>query len=125
MDKTLSDALALAAHYGLTDREIASIVEAATAARRAEAEWPGAVAMTHPDLPDRRVRVDPEAVPVFEASGWVAEPLDEPEAGDGLPKGNASREEWVAYATRHGLTEGDVEPMSRDQIRDHFQNEES
>ena len=37
MDKTLTDALALAELVGLTDRELATVVEAATQARR-EAE---------------------------------------------------------------------------------------
>ena len=131
MDKTLTDALALAELVGLTDRELATVVEAATQARRDAAERPGLVPMTHPDLPDRPQLVDPEAVPIYERSGWspsraeldAAADLSEPE--DGLPKGNASREEWAAYALGHGLTAADVEPLSRDEIRDHFQNEET
>jgi hypothetical protein len=70
MDKTLTDALALAALHGLTDKAVAAAVEAATAARLAEAERPGLVPMTHPDLPDRPQLVDPEAVEVYERSGW-------------------------------------------------------
>lgn len=39
---------------------------------------------------------------------------------DGLPKGNASRDEWAAYALGHGLTDSDVEPLNRDEIRAYF-----
>src|SRR6266702_131934 len=120
MDKTLTDALALAELVGLTDRELATVVEAATQARRDAA-----------DRPDRPQLVDPEAVPIYERSGWspsraeldAAADLSEPE--DGLPKGNASREEWAAYALGHGMTEDDVEPLTRDEIRAYFQNEET
>jgi hypothetical protein len=70
MDKTLTDALALAAHYGVTDRAVAVAVEAVTQAHRDAGEQPGRVAMTHPDLPDRPQLVDPEAVEVYERSGW-------------------------------------------------------
>ncbi len=123
MDKTLTDALALAELVGLTDREVAAVVEAATQARRDVAERPGLVPMTHPDLPDRPQLVHPEAVEIYERSGWRTEPEPEPE--DGLPKGNASREEWAAYALGHGLTAEDVEPLTRDEIRAHFTNEET
>ena len=68
MDKTLTDAITVANHYGLTDRDLVAVVEAATAARRAEDERPGMVPMTHPGLPPQLV--DPDAVPVYEASGW-------------------------------------------------------
>jgi hypothetical protein len=128
MDKTLSDAILVANQAGLTDRELAAAVEAATAARLAEAERPGLVPLTHPDLPGRPQLVDPEAVEVYERSGWtsVPEEADEPELDeDGLPKGNASREEWAEYALGHGLTAEDVEPLSRDEIRDHFNEEET
>ncbi len=130
MDKTLSDALAVAALHGLTDRELASVVEAATVARRdAAAAQPGMVAMRHPSLPKVSVNVPPDAVEVYERSGWHLVPDEPPdddaEAGDGLPKGNASRDEWWAYALGHGMTEDDVEPLTRDEIRDHFTNEET
>jgi hypothetical protein len=48
------------------------------------------------------------------------EAVEEPVEDDGLPKGNASREEWAAYALAHGLTEDEVGPLSRDEIRDRF-----
>jgi hypothetical protein len=79
MDKTLSDALAVAAQYGLTDREVAAVVEAATAARREVVARPGLVAMTHPDLPDRTQIVDPDAVEVYTRSGWRLAPDDAPD----------------------------------------------
>lgn len=75
MDKTLTDALAVAAEAGLTDRALAAVVEAATAAKLAEADRPGLVALVHPDLPDRPpTLVDPEAVGIYERSGWRPAP---------------------------------------------------
>ena len=124
MDKSLTDALAVAAHYGMSDREVAVAVEAATAARRAEAERPGGVALVHPDLPGTTYLVEPAAVEVYERSGWVVAPAPDEPDDDGLPKGNASREEWAAYGARHGMTADDLEPLSRDEIRDHFQNDD-
>ena len=130
MDKTLSDAILVANNDGITDRELASVVEAATVARREAAERPGLVPMTHPDLPDQPQLVDPDAVEVYERSGWQLVPDEPPDdeadlAGGDLPKGNASRDEWWAYALGHGMTEDDVEPLTRDEIRDHFTNEET
>jgi len=122
MDKTLTDALALAELVGLTDRELATVVEAATAARRDAAES-GMVLMTRPGLPGQPVHVAAESVEYYESLGLQREqPEPEPENG-GLPKGNASREEWAAYALGHGLTADDVEPLTRDEIRDHFNEE--
>jgi hypothetical protein len=90
MDKTLSDAILVANQAGLTDRELASVVEAATVARRAEGERPGLVPLTHPDLPDRPPYLaDPEAVEVYLRSGWTvlaAEPPEDEAAEDAAPK---------------------------------------
>jgi hypothetical protein len=86
MDKTLTDALALAEHYGLTDREVAAAVEAATVARRDEATRPGLVTVTHPGLPDRTHRVDAEAFEVLKQSGWQLVPDPEPEPVEDKPK---------------------------------------
>jgi len=47
------------------------------------------------------------------------EATEEPDE-DGLPKGNASREEWATYALGHGLSDGDIESLSRDEIRAYF-----
>ena len=125
MDRTLTDALARAELVGLTDRELATVVEAATAARRDAAES-GMVLMTRPGLPGQPVHVAAESVGYYESLGLQREtPEVEAPADDGLPKGNASREEWAEYALGHGLTADEVEPLSRDEIRDHFQNEET
>src|SRR6266568_2219202 len=129
MDKTLSDAILVANNDGITDRELASVVEAATVARRDAATQPGMVAVRHPSLPEVSFRVPPDAVEVYERSGWQLVPDEPPDdeadlAGGDLPKGNASRDEWWAYALGHGMTEDDVEPLTRDEIRAHFTNEE-
>jgi hypothetical protein len=85
MDKTLSDAILVANNAGLTDRDLAAAVEAATAARLAEAERPGLVPLTHPDLPDRPPYLaDPEAVEVYLRSGWQRVP-EEPPADEPKP----------------------------------------
>jgi hypothetical protein len=87
MDKTLTDALALAEHYGLTDREVATAVEAATAAHRADLERPGLVTVTNPGVSGQH-RMDPEAFEVLKQSGWqlVPEPEPEPEPVEDKPK---------------------------------------
>jgi hypothetical protein len=36
------------------------------------------------------------------------------------PKGNASLEEWTAYATASGMTADELEGLTRDQIRDRY-----
>jgi hypothetical protein len=60
------------------------------------------------------------AVPEEEAGEEAAE---EPVEGDGLPKGNASREDWAAYALAHGMTAEEVDALNRDELRDHFTTE--
>lgn len=45
---------------------------------------------------------------------------DEAVAADEAPKGNASREEWEAYALAHGATETDVADLGRDELRDTY-----
>jgi hypothetical protein len=83
MDKTLSDAVAVANEAGLTDRDLATLVEAATQARRDAAEQTG-VAMVHPDLPDRPIHVDPEAVELHQQAGWSVL-TDEPDVEEPKP----------------------------------------
>lgn len=40
------------------------------------------------------------------------------------PRGNASREEWMAYVVQHNLaTEGDITDLSRDELRDTYGQE--
>ena len=36
------------------------------------------------------------------------------------PKGNASRDEWVDHALATGASEGDVEGLSRNELREQF-----
>ena len=43
---------------------------------------------------------------------------DEPVGVDGQPAGNASRDEWEAYALTHGATADDLDGLGRDAIRD-------
>lgn len=51
---------------------------------------------------------------------------EEPNA-DELPKGNASVEDWTAYALKHGKTEADLtvdgKPLGRDAIKALFEPE--
>lgn len=79
MDKALENAISAANHYGLTDRELAAVVEAAAAARRAEADAPGRVMVVHAGL-GRQMLVDAGSVEVYEQSGWKVKPADEPPA---------------------------------------------
>lgn len=40
---------------------------------------------------------------------------------DGAPAGNASRDEWAAFAlTQDGVSEDDVKDLSRDELRERF-----
>lgn len=63
------------------------------------------------------VSVGEESAASMLASGWV-------DAGaivsDEAPAGNASRDEWEAYALSTGRTEDDLEGLSRNEIRDLF-----
>ncbi len=91
MDKTLTDALAVAGGLGLTDRDIANAVEVVIAARRAQAELQqGLVPLVRPALPDRPPYLaDPEAVEVYLRSGWQVAPdapPDDAAAEDAAPK---------------------------------------
>jgi hypothetical protein len=59
---------------------------------------------------------------IVEASEAVAvdERTAEPEqpAGDDKPAGNASLEDWQAYARSQGMADADLEGMSRNELRD-------
>jgi hypothetical protein len=45
-------------------------------------------------------------------------PKVDPDAStDGRPRGNASREEWVAYALANGKTEDDITGLKQTEIR--------
>jgi len=78
----------------------------------------------HPILEGREALFEPFKVD-YELGGDEEAEAVQPVEGDGLPKGNASRDEWAAYALGHGLTEEDLAPadreqLTRDEIRDHF-----
>ena len=73
----------------------------------------------HPILEGREALFEPFKVDYEVGDDAPAEAVA-PEAGGGLPKGNASLQEWQAYALAHGLTAEELEPLTRDQIRDHF-----
>jgi len=59
---------------------------------------------------------------VTDAEG-AAEPDDaepEPTEVGEKPAGNASHDEWVAYAVAQGVDQEEAEALSRDQLRDRF-----
>lgn len=63
------------------------------------------------------VSVGEESAASMLAAGWVdAEAI----VSDEAPAGNASRDEWEAYALSTGRTEDDLEGLSRNEIRDLF-----
>lgn len=75
--------------------------------------------LLEPDLEDGqdttvKPAVTPEPEPESESDG-VAD--DQPA---GPPRGNASLEEWAAYAKSQGATDEDLAGQSRDQIREQY-----
>jgi hypothetical protein len=44
----------------------------------------------------------------------------DPPTGDEKPAGNASHDEWVAYAVSQGVDQDEAEAKSRDELRDLF-----
>lgn len=73
-------------------------------------------------LPDE---ADPKHVEQLLADGMIAEadaPAVAPDASDhdDRPSGNASAEEWRAYAVAHGMSEEEAESLSRNELRDRF-----
>jgi len=73
------------------------------------------------NLPPGATAADYADYPIPDAEPEAEEPVAEEE--DGVPKGNASREEWAAYGLRHGLTAEQVDAASRDELRGHFTEE--
>ena len=65
--------------------------------------------LTHPDS-DQTIEVEDAHADRYLGQGWR-----KPE--DGAPAGNASREDWHAYAVSRGFSEPDLEDLTRDQIR--------
>lgn len=90
---------------------------------------PGGVTNAHPDY-----SVDADGVPGPPASGMTTaaslsttgytEPSKpEPETDDLLPAGNASAEEWRAYAIAQGTDPETAAAMSRNELRDFYTEE--
>lgn len=63
-----------------------------------------------------------EAVIAYcEAAGYTIEygtATEDKDATVSLPSGNASKEDWIAYALQHGTTPDELEGKTRDEIRD-------
>lgn len=57
-----------------------------------------------------------------EEAGFELVPVDPEEKPDEEPGGNASREEWAAYARTRGATDDDLKDLKRDDIRDKYQS---
>lgn len=68
-----------------------------------------------PEETDSLLAKDPEH-PADEA-----EPIGTAKGG-GKPAGNASREDWVEFALSQGRFEGSLEDLTRNEIRDLFEN---
>jgi hypothetical protein len=78
--------------------------------------------LLEPDLEDPQVSAGkhaavPEAPPADPAA--PVDPAD-PEAAGQAPRGNASLDEWVAYAKTQGATDEELAGLSRDQVRDKY-----
>lgn len=87
--------------------------------------------MYHPTLQRRFVDVTDQQVEAHRKMGWLEGPKlpttagSEPDTVDQsptmpAPAGNASKEEWVAYAVYRGLDREAAEDMSRDELRDSY-----
>lgn len=60
---------------------------------------------------------------IWEPADDVAQAAHD-EAGARRPRGNATREEWLRWVVAKGLAaEGDVEDLTRDQLRDTYGQE--
>ena len=66
--------------------------------------------------------IDSKMVAEMEAVVEETPVAEEPDGGTGdePPAGNASLEEWHAYALAHGKTEAELEGKKRDEIRELF-----
>lgn len=65
--------------------------------------------LTHPAT-SLKVEVSEDTADVYRSQGWRAE-------GEGVPKGNASLEEWQKYARAQGKSAEDIEGKTRDELR--------
>lgn len=69
--------------------------------------------LNHPRIPNVSVEVPTSDVGRWQASGWVAG-----QVSDDRPAGNASRDEWAAYALAQGADDELVESLTRDELRE-------
>lgn len=77
--------------------------------------------------PDGPSAANPEVGGTVTESGNSAPEIPNPDEGkeaDGKPRGNASRDEWVAYALANGKTEDDLKGLTQTEIRALFKTEE-
>lgn len=65
--------------------------------------------LTHPES-DLAIEVDDRNADAYLSQGWR-------EATSEAPAGNASLEAWQAFALRQGMTEDDIEDLTRDDLR--------
>lgn len=65
--------------------------------------------LIHPDT-EQEIDVAESVAARYINQGW------RPPATD-APKGNASRDEWAAYALTKGFSEADIEGKSREELR--------
>ena len=83
------------------------------------------------DLPEDHYLIAQELVEVLDDDRHPPKPKPRPakhrgydrisEAqDDGRPKGNATKDEWAAYALANGGTAEELEAMTRDEIRDAY-----
>jgi hypothetical protein len=68
-----------------------------------------AVTMTHP-ASNQEIQVAPSAVERYESQGWRKATPD-------APKGNASLEDWQAFAREQGFTDEQIDGKTRDDLR--------
>lgn len=65
---------------------------------------------------------EPENGPVLEEDRFKDGSENGGETGGEKPSGNASRDEWEAYALANGKTAEDLDGLKRDEIRDLFKD---
>lgn len=71
---------------------------------------------------DPKVVLNPEGSPavIYPVGNSVSDVVPKPDldaSTDGRPRGNASREEWAAYALANGKTEDDINGLKQTEIR--------
>jgi hypothetical protein len=59
---------------------------------------------------------EPAQIQYFTRHGYKVEQAEHP----GVPGGNSSKEDWLAYAKAQGRTDDELEGLTRDGIRDLF-----